>query len=176
MPATLEKWDLVGLWKLLKVHLSQNLVIKLEILFPFIHYVHKGLLIHKIWRSKVLGEGIEPWRAFGNDSSVAIAVISHLVFDFAVNNFESGLAVLFLMIVSSVDVDSSSFEDIYPLVSYRLIDEIVGREEAMNEFAGDGALECVGPLSKEEEWGLDYSQIVRSDYIFISFWVPFLSG
>lgn len=84
---------------------------------------------------------------------------------FAVNDFEGVVAILFVAVALGVDIHAASFENVDAFAAPRLIDEIVGGEETVDEFAGDGALESVGPLCEEEERGFDHSQVIGTENI-----------
>jgi len=155
MPNALKKRSFIGLGELLEVHLCQNLVIELKVLRPLLHNSQKGFFVHKVRGSEVFGVGVESRGPLWDNRSVAVAVVSDLVSGFAVNYFDGVVAVLFVAVALCVDIHAAVFENVDALVSQRLINEVVGRKEAMDEFAGDGALETVGPLCEKEERGFD---------------------
>lgn len=163
MSAALQERSLVGLGALLAVHPRPDLVVKFSVLHSLLDHVHESLLVDEVGRSEVFGEGLESRRASGNDCSVAVAVVGDLVEALAVDHLQRVVAVSPVPVALRVDLHSPSLEDVDALVAQRLVDEVVGREEAVDQFGRNGSLESAGPLREEEERGFHYAEVVGSD-------------
>ena len=102
--------------------------------------------------------------------------MSDLGVRFAVDKLDGVGGVVAAAVRVEEEADSASFEDVDALVAEWLVDEVVGREEAVHEFGGDGALEGVGPLGEEEQRRFYHGQVVRGYYVYLRRTLPFLSG